>query len=84
MQNNSFIEFPVTKTVVTQKPIKFDHFLSRASFSNKNLVEGTCNKVSLHCLLSAHDIIKIVVNVSYNLFHTLASFSFKGLRMSNH
>ena len=70
------------KTVVTPKPIKLDYFVSSASFSNKNLVKG--HRVLLHCLLSAHDIVKILVNVSYNLFHTLASFSFKGLRMSNH
>ena len=70
------------KTVVQPKPGKFDHFVSRTTFSNKNLVKG--NRVLLNCLLSAQDIIKILVNVSYNLFHTLASFSFKGLRMSNH
>ena len=70
------------KTVVRPKPIKFDNFVSRASFSKKNLIKG--NMVLLHCLLFAHDIIKILVKVSYNLFHVLASFSFKGLRMSNH
>ena len=63
-----------TNIVVTPKPVKFDHFVSRAPFSNKNLVEG--NRVLLHCLLSAHGIITILVYVSYNLFHTLASFSF--------
>ena len=65
------------------KPFKFQVY--RALFSNKNLVKG--NRVSFHCLLTvwdARDIIKILVNVSYNLFHTLASFSFKGLRMSYH